>query len=228
MVNFNDYIEDTNNYVSKIKDSIYIEGNENSIQLKGKEDICEIIIGDNELEYQILQENEKSEYITSKKLDVASNVVLDDTISKKFTRSIINKGLQNINHLSSILYLNEYYRINCIIHNESTGKYYRTTVKDYPKLNCIYKNNTWFIDKNITKINNDYSNNNDLSDILTIDCEFIIYKTYLKPIQKYKIKELEEICNSDDFNIELKDEHGKKKLKLRLYNEINLKYIKDF
>ena len=86
MVNFNDYIEDTNNYVSKIKDSIYIEGNENSIQLKGKEDICEIIIGDNELEYQILQENEKSEYITSKKLDVASNVVLDDTISKKFTK----------------------------------------------------------------------------------------------------------------------------------------------
>ena len=44
MVNFNDYIEDTNNYVSKIKDSIYIEGNENSIHLKGKEDICEIII----------------------------------------------------------------------------------------------------------------------------------------------------------------------------------------
>ena len=43
---------------------------------------------------------------------------------------------------------------------------------------------------------------------------------------QWLLKDLEEICKSDQFNIDLKDENGKKKLKLMLYNEINLKYIK--
>tara|TARA_B100001094_G_C18159743_1_gene788546 strand:- start:554 stop:1234 length:681 start_codon:yes stop_codon:yes gene_type:complete len=224
MLDFSEYTNDTNNYAFKIRDSIFIEGNENSIVTKGKDDICEIIIGENEIEYQTIPEIQKSDYIISKKLEVGSNITLDDIISTKYTKSIINKGLQSINNLSTILYLNEHYKINCIIHNESNGKYYETTVRNYPKITCIYKNNSWFINKNVIEETPQYSNNEELSNILNIDCDFNIYKPYLKAIGKYKVKELETMCIEKDINI--KDKNGKKKLKADLYKEINLKYIK--
>jgi|UniRef100_A0A6C0F4I9 hypothetical protein len=224
MLDFSEYTNDTNNYAFKIRDSIFIEGNENSIVTKGKDDICEIIIGENEIEYQTIPEIQKSDYIISKKLEIGSNITLDDIISTKYTKSIINKGLQSINNLSTILYLNEHYKINCIIHNESNGKYYETTVRNYPKITCIYKNNSWFINKNVIEETPQYSNNEELSNILNIDCDFNIYKPYLKAIGKYKVKELETMCIEKDINI--KDKNGKKKLKADLYKEINLKYIK--
>ena len=99
MLDFSEYTNNTNNYASKIRDSIFIEGNENSIITKGKDDICEIIIGENEIEYQTISDIQKSEYIKSKKIDIGSNIQLDNNISKKYTQIIINKGLQCINHL---------------------------------------------------------------------------------------------------------------------------------
>ena len=196
MIDISEYTINTNNYTSKIRDSIFIQGNENTILTKGKEDICEIIIGENEIEYGTIPDNQKTQYIVSKKLDIGSDIFLDDIISKKLTTTIINNGLQNFNHLSTILYLNEYYKINCVIHNKSTGKYYATTVRDYPKITSIYNNNSWFIDKNIVESIPEYSNNEELTNILTVDCDFNIYKPYLKPITKYKLKDLEEICKS--------------------------------
>ena len=47
MIDISEYTINTNNYTSKIRDSIFIQGNENTILTKGKEDICEIIIGEN-------------------------------------------------------------------------------------------------------------------------------------------------------------------------------------
>lgn len=225
MLDFNEFANDTNNYASKINDSIFLEGNENRIITKGKDDICEIIIGENEIEYQTIPENQKSQFIVSKKLEIGSNVVLDEEIiSNKYTKSIINKGIQGPNNLSTILYLNEHYKINCIIHNESSGKYYETTVRNYPKITCIYKDNSWYISKDVIEDKIEYSDNQELSNILNIDCDFNIYKPYLKHINKYKLKELESICQEK--NIDIKDKNGKKKLKAVLYNEINLKYIK--
>ena len=44
MIDISEYTINTNNYTSKIRDSIFIQGNENTILTKGKEDICEIIV----------------------------------------------------------------------------------------------------------------------------------------------------------------------------------------
>ena len=73
---------------------------------------------------------------------------------------------------------------------------------NYPKITCIYNNNSWFIYKNIVESIPEYSNNEELTNILTVDCDFNIYKPYLKPITKYKLKDLVEICKSDQFNID--------------------------
>ena len=155
-------------------------------------------------------------------------MVSKDNYTKKFTIQLVQSGLQNKNVFSSILYLNEYYKVHCIIYNEDTNKYYRTSLKDYEPLYCIYRNNSWFTTNELmgdsTQLSDDIT---DLSTILTIDIKDIyIYKPYLMPITKYKLKDLEEIAKDND--IQLGNETGKKKLKKQLYEEINLKhYIQD-
>ena len=96
-----------NNYTSKIKDSKYIEGNQQVIK-KGANDICEIIIGNNEIDYESIDKKQKSQFITSKKIQIASDIKLNDNYISDFSESLIQNGLQKINILSSILYLNEY------------------------------------------------------------------------------------------------------------------------
>ena len=217
----------TNNFSNKIKDSKYLEG-VNKVVKKGIDDICEIIIGNNEIEYSSYEESQKSTFIQKKKLDIASNIVSKDNYSKKFTTLLIQNGLQNKNTLSSILYLNEYYKINCVIYNGDVNEVYKTSFKNYEPLYCIYKNNSWFHANELmidnVSINPDIKK---LDTILTIDIDTIlIYKPYLMPITKYKLKELEEIAKEDDISLE--GNTGKKKLKKQLYEDINLKhYIQD-
>ena len=217
----------TDDFSNKIKDSKYLEG-VNKVVKKGVDDICEIIIGNNEIEYSSYEESQKSTFIQKKKLDIASKIVSKDNYSKKFTTLLIQNGLQNKNTLSSILYLNEYYKINCVIYNEDVKQFYKTSFKDYEPLYCIYKNNSWFHANELmvdnVSINLDIKK---LDTILTMDMNTLsIYKPYLMPITKYKLKELEGIAKKDE--IPLEDNTGKKKLKKQLYEDINLKhYIQD-
>ena len=225
---FIDLLEHSSNqYSKKIKDSKYIEGRK-EIKKEGVDDICEIIIGNNDIEYSSYNDPQKPSFILKRKLDIASSMVSKDNYTKKFTIQLVQSGLQNKNVFSSILYLNEYYKVHCIIYNEDTNKYYRTSLKDYEPLYCIYRNNSWFTTNELmgdsTQLSDDIT---DLSTILTIDIKDIyIYKPYLMPITKYKLKDLEEIAKDND--IQLGNETGKKKLKKKLYEEINLKhYIQD-
>ena len=78
-------------------------------------------------------------------MEIASDVKKETKFAKNFTVSVIQNGLQSMNNLSTILYLNDYYNIHCVIHNQDTNKYYQTTLKKYPILVCIYKNNKWNI-----------------------------------------------------------------------------------
>ena len=219
-----EFIEDfekrDNHYTQKIRTSKYTEGNMQLVK-KGKEDICEIIIGKNEINYDSMEENKKKQFIVSSKLNIASLVEKEDKYIKSFSPSLIQKGLQEKNVLSSVLYLNEFYKVKCIIYNQDTNKYYQTTMRDYEPLICTYKNGSWFPGKEDTI--NEYSDINDLSHILTMDIDWMIFKSYLKPIGKYKVKELEQIANNLD--ISFKDSQGKKKLKKQLYDEINLKHL---
>lgn len=210
-------------YSKKIKDSKFLEGNQKIILHPGVKDISEIIIGNNEIDFISIEDDHKKQYIINKKLQIASDVQKDNSFTKKFTVSLIQNGLQNMNYLSSILYLNHYYKIHCIIYNQDTNKYYQTTMKNYPKLICIYKDNKWKkLDKELPNDIN-YSDIQELNQILNIDTDWMIYKSYLQNISKYKLPDLEKIAQEND--ISLVNEKGKKKLKKELYNEINLKYF---
>tara|TARA_Y100001935_G_C17310788_1_gene515972 strand:- start:3639 stop:4328 length:690 start_codon:yes stop_codon:yes gene_type:complete len=223
-----DFEKNTNQYSKKIKDSTYIEKGRSLNDEKGCKDICEIIISQNEIEYSSLDSVQKNKFIVDKKLDIASNVIKHQKYSKKFSVSLIQKGLQTENNLSSILYLNEIYKTKCIIYNKDTNKYYTTNVKGYEPVYCIYKQNSWFVFEE--KPNYDdliFSDISDLNTILNFDYPSIfIYKPYLDSLSKYKIKQLEEIAA--DLDISLQSSNGKKKLKKELYDDINLKqYIQD-
>ena len=187
----------SNQFSKKIKGSKYTESRQ-EIQKKGVDDICEIIIGNNEIEYSSYETSQKSSFIFKKKLEIASNVISKENYSKSFTTSLIQAGFQNKNVFSSILYLNEHYKVHCIIYNEDTDQYYQTSLKQYEPLYCVYKNNSWFTTNEVmmdtTKISTDI---NDLKTILTIDINTLyIYKPYLMPITKYKLKDLEIMINA--------------------------------
>lgn len=219
-----DFKDVNNQYSKKIRIINYTEGEKVLMIEKGVEDICEIIIGNNELEYNNIDKNHRKSYIVNKKLEIAEKFVKNEDYSKKFTVKLIQSGLQSINYLSSILYLNEHYNINCIIYNDETKKFYHTSFKDKPKIIIVYKNNSWFLEKNDLVIDNLHDDISEISNILTIDCDIMIYKPYLKPISNYKLKELEDSCKERDISI--LNEKGKKKLKKELYDEINLYEIK--
>lgn len=212
-----------NEYSKKIQTIKYTEGEKVIIEKVGVKDICELIIGDNELEYNNIEKSHHNSFIVNKKLEIAGNVQKNNKYNKNFTVKVIQNGLQELNYLSSILYLNEFYKIHCIIYNSNTEKFYHTSFKDYPKVVCVYKNNSWFIDDNI-EVKDKNHDIQELSNVLTIDCNIIIFKTFLGPLSKYKITDLEEFCKERGI-ITLKT-NGKKKLKKELYDEINLYEIK--
>lgn len=215
--------QNTFDYSKKIKDSKFLEGKQKTIIDTGVKDISEIIIGNNEIDFVSIEDDHKKQYIVNKKLQIASDVKKDSSFSNKFTVTLIQNGLQNMNNLSSILYLNHHYKIHCIIYNQDTNKYYQTTMKNYPKLICVYKDNKWNkLDKELSNDIN-YSDIQELNQIINIDTDWMIYKSYLQNISKYKLPDLEKIAQEND--ISLTNEKGKKKLKKELYNEINLKYF---
>lgn len=212
-----------NQYSRKIKTIKYTEGEKVIIEKEGVKDICELIIGNNELEYNNIEKSHRNSFIVNKKLELAGEIKKDERYSKKFSSKLIQNGLQEINYLSSILYLNEIYKIHCVIYNSNTKKYYHTSYRNYPKVVCLYKNNTWFIDDTL-EVPNESSDVKELSTIITLDSDVMIFKTFLNPISKYKISELEDKCR--EINIKLLKSNGKKKLKKELYDEINLYEIK--
>ena len=213
----------TSQFSKKIKGSKYIEGFQKVVE-KGVNDICELIIGNNEIEYESCEKIQKTSFINTKKLEIASQVEKNDKYSKNFRVSLIQAGLQGNNLFSSILYLNEYYKINCIIYNQDTNKFYRTTLKNYNPLYCIYKHDSWFTTTDaIMNKNEEFSDITDLKTIITMDYDDIyIFRPYLQPLSKYKVKDLEEEASKHDISL---INNGKKKIKKQLYDDINLKHF---
>ena len=221
---FDKFSSRNESYTEKIKkDSKYIEGNKKSIINFGFKDICEIIIGENEIEYSTLEKYHKDNFTKKKKLEIASLVCKNDNYSRSFNVATIQRGFQNPNNLSSVLFLNEHYKINCIIYNSDVDKYYSTSLKDYPKLVCSRVNNNWIKETNDLPEDVKYSDYKELSNILNIDCDINIYKPFLGSISKYKMSDLEKMCKEMDISIT--KENGKKKLKKELYDNLNLKHL---
>ena len=120
--------------------------------------------------------------------------------------------------------MNELYKINTIIFNGTTGKFYKTSIKDYPPLFCEYKNKSWHLIDNPSEKEFELNSLEDLSEILKIDASIMIFKSKLEGISKYKLKDLEDMCKEHNIDIMI---NGKKKLKKQLYDDISLCLMKN-
>ena len=194
----------TNSFASKIKDSKYIEKPKTVVVKEKITDICEIIISKNELNYSILSSrDEKETFVREKKLEIASSLSLfnDENTKgsyiKKWKPSLIEKGLQSKNFISSILYMNIHYNINTVIYNKDKDKYYITTLNNSPKVVCSYENDSWCYVDNYDE-NKTSSEINELNEILMLDINTIFIKNqFLDSLSKYKLKELEELSKKN-------------------------------
>ena len=229
------------NYVLNINNSNYIQSinyktpnthNKYKDINKYYSSFDELIISFKEADY-LLSEN-KELFLNKIKLDIA-NLLDEDKIqyydkynySKKFNTNVIQSGLQDINMLSTLIYLSDYYNINVFIYHKLGNEYYNYIDKNEKNVYVIYDNTGWTLsDTNFdldkidilsmhafTKqafINNNLKNKN-------------VYKSHLQPISKYKMDELIKIAEEN--NVLLVDKNGKKKIKQKLYDDINYKYI---
>ena len=222
-----DYKHINNAYTKKIRIVKYTEGENITIEKEGVKDICEIIISQINQEYNTIQKQQRENFIVNKKLEIADKVQKDEKYNRNFSPKIIQIFLQNQNYLSSILYMNEQYKINTIIYNRSNDTYYKTSLMKYPILLCEYKNNSWHYLENKGYIDDSQFNSlEELSNILTLDTDIMIFKSPLQPISKYKLKDLEELCNEKHIDIMRPPPfEGKRKLKKELYDELLLKCI---
>jgi|TARA_B110000971_G_scaffold218535_1_gene257561 hypothetical protein len=213
-----------NDYTKKIRVTKYTEGENITREVEGVKDICEIIISQNDQEYDTVQKTQRKNYIIKKKLEIADAVEKNEKFTKSFNPKLIQRGLQNNNHISSILYMNELYKVNTVIYNTITNKFYKTSFMDYPILFCEYKNNSWHHLEDVkVDENTKYHPISEIPDILTHDTTMMIFKSNMESISKYKIKDLEIMCSENDLET---TRNGKKKLKKELYDELSLHYIK--
>ena len=98
----NDFEKSTNQFSKKIKESSFLEGSK-IIKEKGVDDICEIIIGNNEIDYQSYEKAQKSSFIIQKKLDIAEKVIKNEKYSNKFKVSLIQNVFFGSKFFLSIL-----------------------------------------------------------------------------------------------------------------------------
>ena len=181
----------------------------------------------------MLQENPKI-YINKRKIELAS--LIDDhtdktydifNYDKKFSKRLIQQGLQERDTLSSVLYISDLYNITIVLYDKYNNKYYKLSQKEKPLVYIEYYNHNFQIIKDPTNEFKDIKYEDNIGGLENIiDCNIKrldIYKKYLKAISNYKIEELINIA--EDLNINIK-ENGKKKTKKMLYNEINKNQLK--
>lgn len=216
----------TNVYTEKIKDSLFLEGNTKVPQksIPSYDTLFEIFMKLHEIEYEILESNQISQFLLDSKMKLSSDIRMDDIDPKILSKSMIQNSLiADKDCLSMIVYLNNFYKTNCVIHNKQTDKYYQTGIRNYPSFTVCYDSNKWYQDtEKPSEI--EFSPLSDLQTFLTMDIQTNqIYISPLKGIQAYKLCDLETMAL--DCKIELRDSNQKKKRKKDLYGEIKLKII---
>ena len=218
----------TNDYSKKISVNKYTQDTykkDEEIKVKQYKSIYESLLSQKDVPYQILNDQEKEDYVKQHLLELC-NIVDSNYETYNFNKKVLSKqklcrNLQgNKNVLSSILFYNEYFKVNLIIMNESTGKLYKTGLKDYDKLYISCSDKKWIIHESVED-SSSYSDIGDLSSVIEIDMkDNFVYNTYLKAISNYKADDLTNIAN--ELNVSLIKDNGKKKTKKELYDEINL------
>ena len=177
----------------------------------------------------ILQENPKI-YIDKRKIELATFIdehtekTYDNfNYDKKFSKRLIQQGLQETDSLSSILYICDLYNIAIVLYDKYNNKYYKLSQKKKPLVYIEYYNHSF---RTMEDPTNDFKDINYETNIGGLDNIFNcnvkgtdIYKKYLKAISHYKMDDLIKIA--EELNVEVK-KNGKKKTKKVLYDDINL------
>ena len=236
--------ENTDNFSSKININKYTEG-ENCLQkdVLKTNNILEIILSLKDYNYQILENSEKKNYIKKKTLELATfldcNYDNYNYNKRKFNKDLVCKNLQMENYLSSILFFNDYYKINIVICNnvQNIIRYFKTGIKNFENIYIIYDDGKFSHFQEETSIVNCVFDGIDgemgpvddpfyiLSKVIKYDIkpDNFIYNTFLKNITTYKVTELIQIANENNINIKGLD--SKKKTKKMLYDDINFSKI---
>jgi len=180
---------------------------------------------------QTLNFSEKKLYLAQKMMAICSKIDESDAhyhdyqFNEKITKSqIIQQGLNSNkrdNHISSIYYLNEFYKRHFVIVHQNIA--YDTTLKNYPKVYLGIGHGIRVIDE-FDDSDETKGNLNDLFDKIPLINDIKkdmkhVYIMFLDPISKYKMDDLKKIA--EDCNLSLKD-GNKNKVKGKLYDEINL------
>lgn len=217
-----------NNFTEKIKDD-----NQFNIEKVKKENIRwyqsleDCIIETFDPMIKIIPNNEKYFYMKQLIIKICSDM---DELNKEkyedygYIKRIMNKqkiqsGLQGKNMLSSLLYLSDYYKIRFVIIKDK--KYYNTCIKSkYQEKYLLLDNNKFQIKDKIDK--SEYSKGNYFENSFIIEnnlniSSFNIYKTDMKAISNYSLKELCEIAKENNIQTQI---GSKNKKKIDLYNEI--------
>ena len=229
-----DLLKDLNqdcNFTENIKESDYVQGNAQNTQIANRKkykSFVECILCEFDPLYS--KDIDKQYYLNSKTAEMCSHIEeKSDTFYDNYNFNpkvmkvrMIQQGLQlwqKENNISSIYYLNDYFKKHFVILHE--GYAYMTCIKSYPKVYLEFNNGIRIIEEKEYK-------NKDLSELfeksrLKNDMKRdlkSVYKNYLEPIGKYKIDDLKKIAL--ECNISLKDSNGKNKTKAVLYDSINL------
>jgi len=206
------YTQSTTNVINNIHDS--------SNSYKTLEELIIYTYDHNSL----LNDNTKL-YIEQFKLKLATDIDEKSSdkydnykYSKKMKKNLIQNGLQQIDAISTIIYLGDIFSIDIII--KSNDNYYQLVNRKQDIFFVECKDGLW---RSIEKCEYTLNTSEDLQNILDYNINpEEIYIKYLKPISNYKIQELMDIA--EKYNIDIKI-NGKKRTKLDLYNEINIKVI---
>lgn len=223
----------TEKYVDKIKSNKFQQSNNindkenilnNKINHKTCNHLFDCILESND--HESLMEDREI-YISKKKMKIATD--LDEqsektydcyNYNKFFKKKLIQKNMQLINYLSSVLYICDYFKINIIIHDVKKDKYIYLCDK-YTNNQIYIFDNGWSKLKNIKDdISMVSLYDIDINDYLIDDLngKYNIYNTGLKSISNYKSSELLELALKN--NLSIKNENGKNKIKKQLYQEL--------
>tara|TARA_B100001094_G_scaffold137274_1_gene132953 strand:+ start:2220 stop:2945 length:726 start_codon:yes stop_codon:yes gene_type:complete len=233
-----DLLKDLNvdcNFTNDIQESKYVENikNDTTMNTSNKQTyyptFIKCIISEFDPIYGSLSDEEKKLYFSKKIMEICSEIDECDESFKNynFHKSLkshkVQQGLQlhdkRINHISSLYYLNEYYKRHFVIVYENIA--YPTCIKNYPKIYLRFDNHKVKVlngcDFPEINLKNLFEKTKLIDDVKR-DIKGI-YNLYLEAISKYKLDDLKKIAL--ECNIDLKDGQ-KNKTKSILYDSINL------
>jgi hypothetical protein len=165
-------------------------------------------------------DNRKIEFATL--LDEESEKTYDNfNYDKRFSKKLLQRGLQENDTLSSILYISDLYNFGIVLYDKNNEKHYKLYSKIKPLIYVCYENNTFRIMEKPSELKHiNYIDKLDgLTNILNLNIKDVyIYKKYLKPISNYKVDELVDIANMLNVNIM---KNTKRMTKQDIYDAIN-------